>query len=75
MKKTNKPAGVTPRQTRYGKLKRAPDWRTTEERIEMIKEHAKKLGITQTKFIEDSIDFYVAHLTTGCTRTETAQPS
>ena len=47
------------RQTRYGKLKRGWDWRTTPERLEKAESLVEKLGITKTEFLEAAIDLYI----------------
>jgi len=44
------------RKARYGNLVSGPRWRTTRDRLALIKKRAKDLRITQTKFIEYCID-------------------
>lgn len=43
------------RQTRYGKLVRGWDWRTTPELLERAEQAREKLGVTRTEFLERAI--------------------
>ncbi len=44
------------RKTRYGKLVRGFDWRTTEERLQRINVRCESLGLTKTEYIQYAID-------------------
>ena len=60
-KNQNKGVGKpTPRASRYGKLVRGWDWRTTPERLQQAEAQRLQEGITRTELIERAIDLYLA---------------
>lgn len=61
MKKEKQGVGKpTPRASRYGKLVRGWDWRTTPERLQQAEAQRLREGITRTELIERAIDEYLA---------------